>query len=110
MPANAVNHKPMRWRLFFVLWIASVVGMLLVLPYALTMIPAKLTSKLPPLYVLVPLQAAQGAIFLGLLTVAGLFFANRTGLGAPILEAWLDGENFWTRLKPILLPSVLVGT
>lgn len=109
-PALPLSHKPMRWRLFFVLWTAAVVGLLLVLPYALDMIPANVSSKLPPLYILIPLQVGQGAIFLGLLTLAGLFFANRTGLGAPILEAWLDGENFWIRLKPILLPSVLVGT
>ena len=109
-PAPLLSHKPMKWRLFLVLWAASVVGMLLVLPYALTMIPANVSSKLPPLYILIPLEVAQGAIFLGVLIIAGLFFANRTGLGAPILEAWLDGENFWIRLKPVVLPSVLVGT
>ena len=64
-----LTHKRMRWRLFFVLWIASIVGMVLVLPYALAMIPAKVASKLPPLYVLIPLEVAQGAIFLGLLTL-----------------------------------------
>jgi hypothetical protein len=109
-PALPLSHKPMRWRLFFVLWAASVVGMFLVLPYALAIIPAKVSSKLPPLHILIPLEVGQGAIFLGLLTLAGLFFANRTGLAAPILEAWLDGESSWTRLKPILAPSVLVGT
>ena len=101
--------KPMRWRLFFVLWIASVVALFLVLPYAFAMIPVDVNAKLPPLYILVPLQVLQSAIFLGLLTLAGLFFANRTGLGAPIIEAWLDGENVWGRLKPVLLPSILVG-
>ncbi len=108
-PAPSLFHKRMRWRLFFVLWTAAVVGLLLLLPYALAMIPANV-SKLPPLYILIPLEVGQGAIFLGLLTLAGLFFSNRTGLAAPILEAWLDGENFWIRLKPILLPSILVGT
>ena len=108
--ASNPTAKAMRWRLFFILWIAAVVGMVLVLPYALALIPAKVSSKLPPLAILIPLQVGQGAIFLGLLILAGLFFANRTGLGAPILEAWLDGENFWKRLKPILAPSVLVGT
>jgi membrane protease YdiL (CAAX protease family) len=109
-PAPPLFHKRMRWRLFFVLWTTSVVGMFLVLPYALAIIPARVSSKLPPLAILIPLEVGQGAIFLGLLTLAGLFFANRTGLAAPILEAWLDGENFWIRLKPILAPSVLVGT
>ena len=66
----------MNWRLFFLLWIASVIGIILVLPYGLAMIPASLSSKLPPLHVLVPLQVVQGAIFLGLLTLAGLFLAK----------------------------------
>ena len=108
-PAPNFSPRPMRWRVFFVLWAAAVVGLLLVLPYALAMIPANVAHKLPPLYILIPLQAAQGAILLGLLTLAGLFFANRTGLRTPIIEAWLDGENIWPRLKPILLPSILVG-
>jgi len=109
-PALPLSHQGMKWRLFFVLWAASVVAMFLLLPYALAMLPATVSSKLPPLHILIPLEAVQGAITLGLLTLAGLFFANRTCLGAPILEAWLDGENFWRRLKPILAPSVLVGT
>ena len=100
----------MNWRLFFVLWIASVIGILLVLPYGLAMIPAPLSSKLPPLSVLIPLQVGQGAIFLGLVTIAGLFFANRTGLSAPILEAWLEGQHgIRPRISGILLPSILVG-
>jgi membrane protease YdiL (CAAX protease family) len=99
----------MRLRLFFVLWIASVVALFLVLPYAFAMIPVDVNAKLPSLWILVPAQVLQSAIFFGLLTLAGLFFANRAGLGAPITEAWLDGENVWVRLKPILLPSILVG-
>ena len=99
----------MRWRLFFTLWTASVAGLLLILPYALAMIPGHLSTKLPPLPILILLQMGQGTILLGLLTLAGLFFASRTGLGAPILEAWLKGESVWIRTKPLLLPSVLVG-
>ncbi len=101
--------KKWNWRLFFILWIASIAGMMLVLPYALALIPSSLLSKLPPLYVLLPLQAAQGALLLGLFTLAGLFFANRTGLGAPVLEAWLDGQDIRSKLRSRLLPSVLVG-
>jgi membrane protease YdiL (CAAX protease family) len=101
--------QAMNWRLFFVLWIASVIGIVLVLPYGLAMIPAPISSKLPPLYVLIPAQVAQGAIFLGLVTLAGLFFANRTGLSAPILEAWIEGRGIRARLNGILLPSILVG-
>ena len=110
-PDAAVSRtrKTINWRLFFVLWIAAVIGLCLVLPYALALIPATLSSKLPPLYVLVPLQVFQGAIFLGLAILAGLFFANRTGLSVPILEAWIAGESIRTRIKGILFPSILLG-
>ena len=107
--ASSPTTKAMSWRLFFVLWIASVIGIVLVLPYGYAMIPPPLSSRLPPLYLLIPLQVAQGAIFLGLLTLGGLFFANRTGLSAPILEAWIEGQGIRARIKGILLPSILVG-
>lgn len=107
--ASTPTTRAMSWRLFFLLWIASVIGIILVLPYGLAMIPASLSSRLPPLHVLVPLQVAQGAIFLGLLTLAGLFFANRIGLSAPILEAWIEGQGIRTRLNSIFVPSVLIG-
>jgi len=99
----------MNWRLFFLLWSASIIGIILVLPYGLAMIPANLSSKLPPLHLLLPLQVAQGAIFLGVMTLAGLFFANRIGLSVPILEAWIDGQGIRSKLSSIFLPSILVG-
>lgn len=107
--ASSPTTKAMNWRLFFVLWIASVIGIVLVLPYNFAMIPIPPSSKLPPLYVLIPLLVAQGAIFLGLLTLAGLFFANRTGLSAPILEAWIQGQGIRARINGILVPSILLG-
>jgi len=110
-PAGASSHttRGMNWRLFFLLWGASVIGIILVLPYGLAMIPANLSSKLPPLYLLLPLQVAQGAILLGVMTLAGLFFANRIGLSVPILEAWIDGQSIRSKLSSIFLPSILVG-
>ncbi|MCX6050723.1 MAG: CPBP family glutamic-type intramembrane protease [Chloroflexi bacterium] len=107
--ASTSTTKAMNWRLFFLLWLASVIGVILVLPYGLTMIPASLAAQLPPLPLLILAQVAQGAILLGFLTLAGLFFANRTGLSVPILEAWIAGQGIRTRLKSILVPSILVG-
>jgi membrane protease YdiL (CAAX protease family) len=39
----------------------------------------------------------------------GLFFARRTGLGAPIVEGWQTGAPVSTRLKSMLLPSFVTG-
>jgi len=108
MSSNSYPKK-WNWRLFFVLWTASVIGVLLVLPYALAKIPVSALSKAPPWYVLVPLEVLQGSVILGLVTLAGLFFANRTGLGAPILEAWLHGQPVGSKLRSILVPSVVIG-
>jgi hypothetical protein len=105
-----VKAKPIRWRSFFVLWAASIIGIALVLPYAVALVPPKVISALPiSAPVLVLLQLGQGAILFGVAVLAGLYLADRTGLGAPILEAWLDRQDVGKRIKSILLPSVLTG-
>jgi membrane protease YdiL (CAAX protease family) len=105
------THKPFNWRLFFVLWGASILGVIAIIPYSLTLQSAALEKvSLPlPLSILISLQILQNAILFGLATLAGLFFANRAGLGLPILEAGLGGQRVGKRIKSILLPSVALG-
>jgi membrane protease YdiL (CAAX protease family) len=38
-----------------------------------------------------------------------LFLGSRTGLGAPVLEQWLNGRGAWQSLQVSICPSVLVG-
>jgi len=38
-----------------------------------------------------------------------LFLGNKVGLGAPIIEDWLNGESIKDGLKPVLITSIVFG-
>ncbi len=98
------------WRLFLVLWAASVVGYVLVLPYALALLPLDIASRTGlPLPLLVLLQLGQGAILMAVAILAGLSLGRRIGLGAPILQGWLEHRRVGEGSRRILLPPVLFG-
>lgn len=103
--------KPFNWKLFLMLWIGAVIGIVAVIPYILTLQSEMLQSlELPmPLSILIALQIIQGAVLLGILTVLGLLLANKIGLGAPILESLLQKESVVGKLKSILPISIILG-
>lgn len=99
------------WKVFGVLWIAAVLGIVAVIPYTLTLeTPVLEKTQLPiPLAVLLPIQIAQNALLLAVATGVGMFLAYRIGLGAPILEAFFAGEKVGARVRAILSPSIVLG-
>lgn len=103
--------KPFNWKLFLILWLAGTFGVIAVIPYTLTLQSEMIQSlELPfPLPVLLALQIVQGSILLGILTALGLLLANRIGLGAPIIEAWLNKESISEKIKSILPISIILG-
>jgi hypothetical protein len=103
--------KPFNWKIFFILLAASIFGVVAVIPYSLALQGNTLNqSKLPmPLWMLIPLQVIQNGVIFAIIIGIGLWAANRTGLGLPILEAKLAGEPVSKRIKPLLLPSILLG-
>lgn len=104
-------NKGINWKVFLILWIATILGTVAVLPYVLELQAELLESLDLPMSLpaLIALQVMQGAILFGLLIAAGLFFASRVGLSAPILDAITRGESAADKLRAILLISVLVG-
>ncbi len=97
------------WKVFLVLWLASIVGVLALVPYALSLQAKQLESLPVPLSVLIPIQLCQNALLLAAATAAGMFLAYRTGLGAPLLEAFFAGEDTAPRVKAIVIPAVAIG-
>lgn len=87
--------KSFNWKLFLILWFAVVFGVIAVLPYTLTLQGDMLRNlELPiPLPMLLVLQVLQSAVLFAIVTALGLLLANRIGLGAPIIEAWLNKES-----------------
>jgi membrane protease YdiL (CAAX protease family) len=99
------------WKVFFILWIATIFSVIAVLPYSLELQSGILQNlELPiPFPVLLALQVIQSALLFGVLILAGLFLANRIGLGLPILEARQRGEPVADQIRAILPLSILTG-
>ena len=77
-------------------------------PYLMQMMPERFALIPVPLWVLVIAQALQACVLLGVLSLLGLRMGHRTGLGAPLLQHWLNRQPLdKSALKP--LGSALIG-
>ena len=107
MPAHLTR------RVFAVLMGGALVGVVAILPYVLTLLdrlPRSIQDTLPSLWVLVPLQVAQGMVLIALATALGLWLGPKVGLGAPLLYDLMRGDvEAYSRLRALVLPSALWG-
>ncbi len=97
------------WKLFIILLIASIFGIIAVFPYTLTL-EASLFQNLPvPLYLVLAVQIIQNTILFGVAIFIGLLLAKKVGFGLPVLEGWLEGREVKSYLKSILSISIGLG-
>lgn len=97
------------WKLFIILWIASIFGAIAVLPYVITLQGGLLQNLHVNLYDFMAAQLIQ-AIFLFAFTIfIGLYLAKKVGLGLPVVEGWLEGKEVKSYLKSILGISIGLG-
>jgi len=99
------------WKVFFILWIASVASLIALLPYSLSLQSNVIQNlKLPiPLPVVIANQIFENAIIFAIAIFGGLFFAKRVGLTMPILEAVTQKESIVDKVRAILPLSVMLG-
>lgn len=97
------------WRVFWALTGAGVVGAVAIIPAALSAQGELLKDVPVPLWVILPLQTVQNAVLIGVAVGVGLWLGGKTGLGAPLVEAWVGGGDARGRLRGLLLPSVALG-
>lgn len=104
-------RKPFSWKTFFILWGAVVFGVIAIIPYTLELQSGILQGMDLPisLPLLLTIQIMQNSILFGVLIALGFSFANRIGLGLPILEARLRGETVADKVRAILPVSIIVG-
>lgn len=99
-------------RPFALLWGLLLVGIVALLPYAFTLASGSRahgsTSPVSPELALI-LNAIVNRLLIGPLIARGLFLAERLGLGAPILSAWLRGQHVGRQLRAILKPALAIG-
>lgn len=106
-------EKRLFWREFWLLWGAGVItGAIFAAlvripttPLAMFLLLRNHSQK--PL--LLGMEAIEITVGLAIAVSCGLLAAHRAGLGAPILEKWLRGEAIKSQLRPLLVPSLLVG-
>ena len=99
---------PSRLRLGLVLWLAGMLGVVVV---TTTVLPRLLAEvELPaPLWVLSLASLAQSATLLALAVWAGVALAPAVGLRAPAFEAAVSGRPIAPDLFPQLFPGVTAG-
>lgn len=96
------------WKVFFILLILSLISVICVFPYVLT-IQWELIKKIgQPALIIFIAQFIQSIILFSVVIFFGLFFTKIIGLGLPIIEAILNKKDYKIILKNILGMSVLI--
>jgi hypothetical protein len=104
-----VNRK-----LFLILLVSSVLAYFALIPYIMSL---SMVSKeqLPPVPfpVFISAMIIQAIVLFSIAIFTGLYLGKKVGLGAPILEGWLNSEavkeRFWSILKISIFLGVLIG-
>ncbi len=104
--------KRINWKIFALLLVAGLLGVLAVLPFTFDLIGSRAFGQAPvpamPLPLVVALALLQNGVLLSLIIVIGLILSERVGLQMPLIRAWANGEHP-PNLKAIVLPGMLVG-
>src|SRR5687768_14376904 len=108
MPTTLMAAAAPRLRLGLALWLAGLLGAVVVTTTALPRLLAGI--ELPaPLWVLSIASLAQSATLLALAVWAGVALAPAVGLRAPAFEAAVSGRPIVPALRPQMLPGVTAG-
>ena len=100
------------WKLFLVLVLVCVPGVLVVVPGALSRMEATARKRLPEgkemprKEVMLAATLVQTLALIAIAAAGGTALAPRVGFGAPFFEALVSGEPLWPALQPQLLPAL----
>ena len=99
------------WRVFFMLWIASIIAIIAILPYTLELQSGVLEQlDLPiPFPILITIQVIQSGLLFAVCTFLGMLLAKRIGLGTPVLDAIARGESALNKVRAFLSISIGLG-
>lgn len=102
---------PINWKVFFILWIASLLSTIAALPYVLELQSGLIAQmEIPiPLPALIALQIAQSGFIFAIMVFFGMLLMKRIGLSVPILDSVSRGESASNTLRAILPISIMLG-
>lgn len=115
---NQYPSQPSRfsWRLFWILFGASVLGLLAVIPMGIELVSGMLGQvELPPIPIplLVLIGAVQNLALFALMVGFGLKLGAKLGLGPKLTATWLAGllkrADVWSTVRSGLLTGLGVG-
>ena len=101
------------WRLFWLLYVAATASLAAIIPMALELFTPALRSTLPPppfpFPLVILLGAVQSLAMLAIVVGVGILLGRKTGLGAPVLEGWLNHRDVSAKALKSAKAGVLVG-
>ncbi|SHN87631.1 CPBP family glutamic-type intramembrane protease [Bradyrhizobium erythrophlei] len=101
------------WKLATTLWLASLAGAVLVLPYVLTLQQAALAAAVARTHMsavqLLLISTVQTAVLLLIAVLAGLWASRRLGLAVPLVSAWLTRQPLPRDAGRTLLWAFAIG-
>lgn len=101
--------KIINWNVFSILLSASILSVLAIFPYLLT-IQEDLLNQLPiSISTLILIQVLQSVVLFSVFIFTGLWLGRKVYLGVPILEALTTGKPVAPLFKKIALPAVSAG-
>jgi hypothetical protein len=100
------------WQLFWILFVAALIGIAGIIPAALQMFGSLFDRvQLPaiPLPVIIALGIIQNLVLLGLFVGLGLKLSGKVGLGPILTQSWLNGELVLDRVLKALGFAIVAG-
>ena len=98
-----------RLRLGMLLWVAGMVGVVVVTVTVLPQLLGELTLP-APLWVISLASLAQSAVLVALAVWSGVALAPKVGLRAPAFEAAATAQSIASALRPQFVPGLVAGT
>jgi hypothetical protein len=97
------------WRLFFILLSLSLISIICIFPYILTIQGDLLKQIGQPMWVIFITQFVQSGILFSIAIFFGLFFTKKIGFQLPLINAILEKGDYRKVIKDILGTSFLWG-
>lgn len=97
------------WKIFYILLVLSLISVVCILPYVITIQGDLLKQIKTPLVTIFIAQFFQSIILFSVVNFLGLLFTNKTGFKFPLLEAIVKKGDYKKIIKSILLLSVSLG-
>src|SRR3977135_1375096 len=93
--ARRADRSGYPWRIFWLLLIASMLGIAALLPYVLGLFGKIIFARpLPmPLSVLIVVQFMENGLLFAAVISVGIFLARKAGIETPVLRRWLYSDQ-----------------